>query len=75
MTEIMQGFPVLPTQRVPHQDWDRAPWNRWSFQNVRQMLPTTEVWRGDGDINRFARQPKELGSIQFKSTEGTADTV
>jgi CubicO group peptidase (beta-lactamase class C family) len=71
----MQVFPVLPEQRVPHQDWDRAPWNRWSFQNVRQMVPTTEVWRGEGDINRFARQPKELGSIKFKSTDGTVDTV
>jgi CubicO group peptidase (beta-lactamase class C family) len=71
----MQVFPVLPEQRVPHQDWDRAPWNRWSFQNVRQMVPTTEVWRGEGDINRFARQPRELGSIKFKSTDGTVDTV
>ena len=26
----------------------RAPWNRWSFQHIREILPTTEVWRGTG---------------------------
>ena len=75
MAEIMQGFPVAVAQRMPRQDWDRAPWNRWSFQNVRQILPTTEVWRGDGEINHFSRQPKELGSIKFKSTEGSVETI
>ncbi len=34
-------------QRIPRNDWDRAPWNRWSFQNVRQLVPTVEVWRGN----------------------------
>lgn len=75
MNEIMQGFPVLPVQIVPRQEWDRAPWNRWSFQNVRQILPTTEVWRGDGEINQFSRKPKKLGGIKFKSSEGTVETV
>jgi CubicO group peptidase (beta-lactamase class C family) len=45
----MQGFPVPPAERVPFEDWDRAPWNRWSFQHVREILPTVEVWRGDGE--------------------------
>lgn len=75
MAEVMKGFPVLTAQRIPRQDWDRAPWNRWSFQNVRQILPTTEVWRGDGEINHFSRQPKELGGIKFKSAEGFVETI
>ena len=75
MTEIMQGFPVSVAQRIPRQDWDRAPWNRWSFQNVRQILPTSEVWRGDGEVNHFPRKPKELGGIKFKSTEGSIETI
>jgi CubicO group peptidase (beta-lactamase class C family) len=31
---------------VPRMDWDRPPWNRWSFQHVRDILPTAEVVRG-----------------------------
>jgi len=49
MTDSLQGFPTPPQQRVPHQDWDRAPWNRRTFQQVREYVPTTEVWRSKGD--------------------------
>jgi CubicO group peptidase (beta-lactamase class C family) len=47
---------MLIENRVPRQDWDRAPWNRWSFQNIRQILPTTEVWRGNGKVREIPRQ-------------------
>ena len=35
-----------PNRSIPPMDWDRAPWNRWSFLNMREVLPTVEVWRG-----------------------------
>ncbi len=75
MTEIMQGFPVLAAQRIPRQDWDRAPWNRWTFQNVRQILPTTEVWRGDGEVNQLTRRPTELANIEFVTSDGDPQTL
>jgi CubicO group peptidase (beta-lactamase class C family) len=31
----------------PMQDWDRAPWNRWCFLHVAEILPTTVVRCGD----------------------------
>ena len=65
MTDILQGFPPPPEQRVPHEDWDRAPWNRWTFQHVREYVPTTEVWRGNGPVWTLERKPQHLGSIEF----------
>ena len=41
---IMEGSP--PSLVPPKLDWDRPPWNRWSFQHVREILPTAEIWRG-----------------------------
>ena len=65
--------------RVPRQDWDRAPWNRWSFQNVRQILPTTEVWRGNGQVREIARQipskTTDLGHLPFVTSDSTSSTV
>ncbi len=75
MGEIMQGFPVLSGQRIPRSDWDRAPWNRWTFQNVRQMLPTTEVWRGNGKVREFSYDEKLLSGIEFESSDSTTSTV
>jgi len=40
---IMQGIPVPPEWRVPPHDWDNPPWNRWSFQHVRELIPTVNV--------------------------------
>ena len=42
----MSGFPVPKNQRVPQNSWDQTPWGRWAFQHIREVLPTTEVWRG-----------------------------
>ncbi len=44
---IMQGTPPPPDMRIPMIDWDRPPWNRWSFQHVRELLPTAAIRRGD----------------------------
>lgn len=75
MLKIMQGYPVPPKSRVPRQDWDRAPWNRWSFQNIRHILPTTEVWRGNGKVREIARQSQELAHLPFVTSNTTPSTV
>jgi len=75
MNEIMQGHPVQPESKVPRQDWDRAPWNSWSFQNIRQILPTTEVWRGNGKVREITRNSQDLANLQFATSDTTPSTV
>ena len=71
----MKGFPVAPDKRVPRDEWDRAPWNRWSFQHIREILPTTEVWRGDGPVWRFEENPVDLDPVAFTSQSGQPTTI
>ena len=71
----MKWFPVAPDKRVPRDEWDRAPWNRWSFQHIREILPTTEVWRGDGPVWRFEENPVDLDPVAFTSHSGQSTTV
>ena len=66
----MQGFPVPAENRVPLEDWDRAPWNRWAFHHVREILPTAEVWRGQGDTWDLPRQPLDLDGLDFTDAGG-----
>jgi CubicO group peptidase (beta-lactamase class C family) len=75
MTDILQGFPAPPQQRVPHEDWDRAPWNRWTFQHIREYVPTTEVWRGNGPAWTLERKPQDLGGIEFGDADGHRTTL
>ena len=70
---IMRGSP--PQLRVPAMDWDRPPWNRWSFQHVREILPTGEVWRGSGAQSVFPQVPQDLAGITFQRSGGSESTV
>jgi CubicO group peptidase (beta-lactamase class C family) len=59
-----------PDRPIPVMEWDRAPWNRWSFLNMREVVPTVEVWRGPGPVRQFERAERPLGTLTVKSTLG-----
>ncbi|WP_313527681.1 serine hydrolase [Shinella sp.] len=59
--------PVAPGNPViPRQEWDRAPWNRWTFQHVRDMMPTTQVWRGPGPVSPLPVNLQPVDAIPFE---------
>lgn len=70
---IMQGSP--PALVPPRMDWDRSPWNRWAFQNVRQILPTAEVWRGAGPVRVLPRDDRDLDYLAVAGVNGEAATL
>ena len=70
---IMQGSP--PALVVPRMDWDRPPWNRWSFQNIRQIMPTAEVWRGSGPVRELPRSEQDLDGLEVDSAQGGTTTL
>ena len=72
---IMQGSPPPPDMLVTHQNWDAPPYNRWSFQHVREILPTVPVSRGDGPVREFPRAEQDLGDIRFELTDGREVSV
>jgi CubicO group peptidase (beta-lactamase class C family) len=59
---------------VPHEDWDRAPWNRWTFQHVREMTPTAQVWRGRGPTSPLPVALQDIDAVSFE-VDGKRDTV
>lgn len=60
---------------VPRMDWDRAPWNRWSFQHIREILPTTEVWRGDKPVRQLQRRESNFDALPVKNIAGEFATL
>jgi CubicO group peptidase (beta-lactamase class C family) len=69
----MAGSP--PRYIVPRADWDRGPWNRWAFQHVREIVPTAEVWRGDGPVHALPRDVQELGHLAVTGVDGAPTTL
>jgi CubicO group peptidase (beta-lactamase class C family) len=45
---LMSGFPPSAESRVTLANWQDPPFNRWSFQHVRELIPTQRISRGHG---------------------------
>ena len=46
----MQGFPPPPDKTITFQNgsFRSFPELRWAWSNIRQFVPTVNVWRGQG---------------------------
>src|SRR5215467_13438348 len=43
MPTLMTGFPPAPEDQVSLANWREAPFNRWSFRQVREIIPTADI--------------------------------
>src|SRR5215469_16640656 len=43
MATLMRGFPPAPEDQVSLANWREAPFNRWSFRHVREIIPTADI--------------------------------
>jgi CubicO group peptidase (beta-lactamase class C family) len=71
----MEG--LIPPQelRIPKNEWDRPPWNRWAFQNVRKLLKTSNVRHGHREIQPLESNIQDLTNLSFKSSDGTSMSI
>ena len=66
----MRGFPPPPEKRPDLTNWDLAPFNRWSFMNMRKLFPTVEV---RADCKRSFQLPRtliDLSRLEFINHAG-----
>ena len=63
---IMCGFPPPPEKRPDLTNWDLAPFNRWSFMNVRKLFPTVEVKADSAYVSQLPQSPLDLSSLRFR---------
>jgi CubicO group peptidase (beta-lactamase class C family) len=45
---LMSGFPPPAESRVTLGNWQDPPYNRWSFQHLRELIPTQRISQGSG---------------------------
>jgi CubicO group peptidase (beta-lactamase class C family) len=65
----MQGSPPPADKVVRYSDMSmyRFPQTRWSFANFRQMVPTRNVWRGDGRPSELPRNIRDdIDAVRFQ---------
>ena len=72
---IMAGFPPPPEKRPTLENWDLAPFNRWSFQNMRRLFPTVDVRRGETAVSDLREDLQDLRCLTFRDAEGEDATI
>jgi CubicO group peptidase (beta-lactamase class C family) len=57
---LMSGFPSDPGGRVTLVNWQDPPFNRWSFQHLRELIPTQRIPIGHGLVRPLVRHDTPL---------------
>ena len=65
----MVGSPPPPDKLVRFEDdsWPKFPQQRWSFSNIRQLMPTQVVGRGTGAVTELPRAERaDIDAVAFR---------
>ena len=67
--QTMHGFPPASEDQVTLANWRSAPFNRWAFHHVREILPSAPIVRADRHWP-LPRAPQRLDDITFQDRDG-----
>jgi len=51
---------------IPRHEWDCPPHHRWTFQHIREMTATAQIWRGPGPVLPLPARPMDIEGIEFE---------
>jgi len=60
----MHGFPPLPEGQVTLANWRTAPFNRWAFHHVREILPSADIANDPAAALPFASAPVDMSALR-----------
>jgi len=67
---LMRGFPPPEDKLVTAANFQDAPYNRWAFQHISNLLPTALISRGEVPIDQLPRADQNLGEIRYAGVNG-----
>ncbi len=68
----MNGFPPAPGEQVTLANWRTAPFHRWGFQHVRELVPSADIPNDRHTVWELPRAPRDLplGDLTATDTDG-----
>ncbi|MET4292593.1 CubicO group peptidase (beta-lactamase class C family) [Bradyrhizobium sp. LB8.2] len=68
----MKGFPPAPDRTVSFQNgsFRSFPELRWAWSNIRQLVPTVNVWRGAGPASVLPREDHDISAVASITMDG-----
>lgn len=67
---LMVGAPPRPEDQVTLANWRQAPYSRWAFQHVRELIPTAAVACDGASVWRLEEDLQDLSAIAVPGDGG-----
>jgi hypothetical protein len=75
MTRLMDAFPSSREAQVTLANWRTAPYNRWAFHHVRELIPTAEIANDPARVTPLPAAPAKLFDERFLADTDTDGIV
>jgi CubicO group peptidase (beta-lactamase class C family) len=63
---LMSDFPAKNSDQVTLANWRTAPFIKWSFQHVREIVPTADVPNAPREVWHLESKTKDFSSFSFE---------
>jgi CubicO group peptidase (beta-lactamase class C family) len=67
----MNRFPSLPANQVTLANWRTAPFSRWAFHHVREIVPSADIPNDPADVMPLPETPRKLELDEFLEATDT----
>ena len=74
MSLVMKGFPPQKTDQATLGNWRTAPFNKWGFQHVREIIPSANIANNPKDIWSLTKGKDNLSSIDIETVMESTDS-
>ena len=62
----MSGFPSAESNQVTLANWRTAPYMKWAFQHVREIVPSADIANAPDGVWRLESEQKDWSSFSFR---------
>lgn len=67
----MHEFPPKPEDQVTLANWRTAPFNRWGFRHVREIVPSADVANDPDNVRTLDENPLNLSELNISGEDGS----
>jgi CubicO group peptidase (beta-lactamase class C family) len=67
---LMQASPADAANQVTLANWRTAPFNRWSFSHVSEIVPSAIIAHDPARMVPFSAAPTDLSAVGYRTTDG-----
>ena len=69
---MMKHFPAPEDEQVTLANWRNAPFNKWAFHHVREVVPSAEIANDPDTVAALPEAPEDLSDLTIADDAGKA---